>query len=249
MYEIQLDENGKGINVTGYEGKNVNKQKLLDAYNTNPNVDPQNGKPFRTVKQPIAEQKPVEEVSFEFKDGFKVKTKFLLNEEQQNALYELEQFISSKENTITLSGSAGTGKSTLMSVFNEWLEKKKRIYPKYSAPTHRANAVTKLMNPKVSVYTLHSLFGLSPDLDIETGNFDVKKLEFVQKNRLVIENNDILVIDESSMISDPLFELIKHFQQTMGLKVIYVGDIAQLKPVKQKHKSKVFYFTQSSSTD
>ena len=239
MYEIQLDENGKGINVTGYEGKNVNKQKLLDAYNTNPNVDPQNGKPFRTVKQPIAEQKPVEEVSFEFKDGFKVKTNFLLNKEQQDALYELAQFVSSKENTITLSGYAGTGKSTLMSILNEWLEKRKH-YPKYSSPTHRANAVTKLMNPKVSVYTLHSLFGLSPDLDIETGNFDVKKLEFIQKNRVVVNNNDILIIDESSMISDPLFELIKRFQQTMGLKVIYVGDLAQLKPVKQKHKSKVF---------
>ena len=104
MYEIQLDENGKGINVTGYEGKNVNKQKLLDAYNTNPNVDPQNGKPFRTVEQPVAEQKPVEEVGktvsvpegsnpsnlpiFETEE-----TIYLMNDQQQAGYDKIKSFV------------------------------------------------------------------------------------------------------------------------------------------------------------
>src|SRR5690606_14688485 len=45
-YSIKI-ENGKGIEVIGYKGKKADMQKLLNHYNTNPDVDPQNGKQFR----------------------------------------------------------------------------------------------------------------------------------------------------------------------------------------------------------
>lgn len=238
-YTINLNSEGKGISVQDYQGKKSKQNKLLEAYNTNPNVDPQTGQPFRVATQQQSSGQ-ITDKFFEFKDGFKLPTKFALNQEQQESLLELESFINSKEKTITLSGAAGTGKSTLISIFNEWLERKKYIYPKYSAPTHRANAVTKLMNPDVSVYTLHQLFGLSPDLDLVEGNYDVKKLEFSQNNNTKIEWGDVLIIDESSMINDTLFDFIQSQQEKLNLRVIYVGDVAQLKPVKQDAKSKVF---------
>jgi DNA replication protein DnaC len=237
-YNIIL-ENGKGIDVEGYQGKNKNKQKLLEAYNTNPNVDPQSGKAFRTT--PV--EKPTQSAQknfYEFSDGFKVETDFALNEEQKEALKDLEDFVKGKSKTIALSGAAGTGKTTVVSIFDKWLKNKKYIYPKYSAPTHRANAVTKLMNPSADVFTLHSLFGLTPDIEFEESNFDVKELEFAQKNKLKIEKGDVLIIDESSMISDSLFDFLESAQTIHNVRIIYVGDYAQLKPVKQKEKSKVF---------
>ena len=41
VYTIVLNEEGKGIDVIGYKGKNINKQKLLDAFNVDPYNDPQ----------------------------------------------------------------------------------------------------------------------------------------------------------------------------------------------------------------
>ena len=249
-YKITLDKDKKAIDVPDLkQGQsetntkfNERKQKILDAYNTNPNVDPQNGKPFRsTTEALIAGEKqsnPVEK-SFTFKDGYKVPIRFTLNTDQIDALNALEDFIKSNKKTITLSGYAGTGKSSLISILDTWL-KHKYIFPKYSAPTHRANAVTKLMNPGVKVYTLHSLFGLTPDIDFEQGNFDVKDIEYAQKNKQEIKKDDVLIIDEASLVNDTLYEFIRNAQERLDIKVIYVGDEGQLKPVKQGTKSKVF---------
>jgi hypothetical protein len=47
---------------------------------------------------------------------------------------------------VTLSGYAGTGKTSIISIFNKYLNSI-GIEPLFSAPTHRANAVTKMNNP------------------------------------------------------------------------------------------------------
>ena len=62
----------------------------------------------------------------------------------KGTIEELEDFIKNPKkynNVITLSGYAGTGKSTLIGIFDKYLQTK-FITPNYSAPTHRANAVT-----------------------------------------------------------------------------------------------------------
>lgn len=251
FYNIKLEE-GKAVDVINLKQSQseTNKKfqerkgKILDAYNTNPNVDPQSSKPWRSEVEPakakIEESSTTENYSYIFKDGFRIDVPFNLNEEQRKALSELEDFVNSKGTTITLSGAAGTGKTTVMSIFDKWLNKKKYIYPKYTAPTHRANAVTKLMNPSASVYTLHSLFGLTPDIELEEGNYDVTDLQYAQKNKPKIEYGDVLIIDESSMVNDDLFTFLSSAQKENNIRIIYVGDAAQLKPVKAKKKSKVF---------
>ena len=85
---------------------------------------------------------------------------------------ELEKFVLNPEKyngNITLTGYAGTGKTTIISLFDKWL-KHVSIKPTYSAPTHRANAVTKQNNPKATVKTLHKILGLKPTVDLETAN-------------------------------------------------------------------------------
>lgn len=179
---------------------------------------------------------------FTFKDGTKINIPFALNEQQSHALYVLEDFVNNPKkynNVITLSGYAGTGKSTLIGIFDKYLATK-YIIPDYSAPTHRANAVTKMNNPNAKVNTLHSLFGLSPLVDLTDGKYDLRQLKSVQRNRPKLKDNSTLIIDEASMISKSLFKFIEEYKNNHNVKIIYVGDDAQLSPVNDDSMSPVF---------
>ena len=188
-------------------------------------------------------KKVEEEYVFTFNDGFKINLPFSLNDQQKSALYELEKFIEDDGTEITLSGYAGTGKSTIIGIFSKWLDHRiGRGNIVYTAPTHRANVITKQNNPNANVYTLSALFGFTPDTDIamEQGSLDLRELEFRSKNQVKYEPGQLIIIDEASMVQDGLYEYIQKIVAKDGVSVIYVGDSAQLRPVKSDHISKVF---------
>ena len=232
-YAIQVDQNGKGIDVVGYKGKKANKEKLLAAFNNNPNVDPQTGRAFQTVEK-------VERKEDSKKKGLTLDD---LNEGQKKAYDEILQFLQSKgSGSHSLIGYAGTGKTTLLNFVRDSIDIFETVV--FSSPTHRANAVMKLKMPKEKVLTLHSLLDLSPNLDLE--DYDARNADFVQKkSKKTFVPPSILIIDESSMINDKLFDLIqKRFKNT---KILFVGDDAQLKPVKQTEVSKALTSTDGKS--
>lgn len=188
-------------------------------------------------------KKVEEEYVFTFNDGFKINLPFSLNDQQKSALYELEKFIEDDGTEITLSGYAGTGKSTIIGIFSKWLNNRiGRGNIVYTAPTHRANVITKQNNPSANVYTLSALFGFTPDTDIamEQGSLDLRELEFRAKNQMKYEPGQLIIIDEASMVQDGLYEYIQEIVAKHNGSVIYVGDSAQLRPVKSDHISKVF---------
>lgn len=188
-------------------------------------------------------KKVEEEYVFTFNDRFKINLPFSLNDQQKSALYELEKFIEDYGTEITLSGYAGTGKSTIIGIFSKWLDHRiGRGNIVYTAPTHRANVITKQNNPNATVYTLSALFGFTPDTDIamEQGSLDLRELEFRSKNQVKYEPGQLIIIDEASMVQDGLYEYIQKIVAKDGVSVIYVGDSAQLRPVKSDHISKVF---------
>ena len=188
-------------------------------------------------------KKVEEEYVFTFNDGFKINLPFSLNDQQKSALYELEKFIEDYGTEITLSGYAGTGKSTIIGIFSKWLDHRiGRGNIVYTAPIHRANVITKQNNPNANVYTLSALFGFTPDTDIamEQGSLDLRELEFRSKNQVKYEPGQLIIIDEASMVQDGLYEYIQKIVAKDGVSVIYVGDSAQLRPVKSDHISKVF---------
>lgn len=188
-------------------------------------------------------KKVEEEYVFTFNDGFKINLPFSLNDQQKSALYELEKFIEDYGTEITLSGYAGTGKSTIIGIFSKWLDHRiGRGNIVYTAPTHRANVITKQNNPNANVYTLSALFGFTPDTDIamEQGSLDLRELEFRSKNQVKYEPGQLIIIDEASMVQDGLYEYIQKIVAKDGVSVIYVGDSVQLRPVKSDHISKVF---------
>ncbi len=170
------------------------------------------------------------------------KTPFKLNEQQVEALRTLNDFVNNPEKyngRITLEGYAGTGKTTIISIFDKFL-RDVNIEAKYSSPTHRANAVTKQNNPEADVRTLHSLFGLSMFVDFEKGGFDLNNLRSQQIRKPGLKSGDLLIIDESSMVDTALYEFIKEFSDVHGVKVIFIGDPKQLSPVKDDGISPVF---------
>ena len=180
---------------------------------------------------PVSET--TDDYTFTFADGTPIPVPFKLNEQQQAALLGLEKFYNNPEqynNEIALIGYAGTGKTTIMSLFDKYLSAN-GIMPKYSAPTHRANAVTKLNNPTADVITLHKAFGLNPIVDLTNGQLTVENLQSEQTGKPIVEYGDYLIIDESSMITDQLYEFIEKFKKEFKIKVIYMGDPAQLAPV------------------
>lgn len=160
-----------------------------------------------------------------------------LSDEQQEVLNNIIEFINNKnEINCTLTGSAGTGKSTLISFIINYLEKNKIKYC-LCAPTHKAALVMKRYSNREAM-TLHSLLALSPNLDVL--QLDFNELTFNSGVCRSFPYNGVVICDEASMINDDLFKFILERCEEFNSKIIYCGDIAQCSPVKQDWKSQVF---------
>lgn len=172
---------------------------------------------------------------------------FKLNAGQEAAFNKTMAFLKGEESTFSIIGSAGTGKTTIVNAILKALSSSDLKFEEIilSAPTHRANAVTRSKNPDSNIQTLHKLLGLKPAVDLE--NFDAKKIEFSNESDSGIPANSLIIMDESSMINDALFSFLT--QQLMGTssKVLFLGDQAQLSPVKQTTPSKALTSTSDTA--
>lgn len=190
--------------------------------------------------EPQLPPKPKADNIFTFADGIEVNTGFILNEQQKEALQLMADFYNDKSKTFfTLQGYAGTGKTSIIKFLVEYIDKK-NFFPNvvFSSPTHRANAVLKQNLRGMQVSTLHKIFGLSPEMDLE--EFDTTKATFVQQKDTTISKGGTLIIDESSMINNDLYDFIVKAAIQKGIRVIFMGDPAQIKPVKQTTLSRAF---------
>lgn len=170
----------------------------------------------------------------------KSKLPFRLSYEQIAAIQNILKFINNKRGPkeYLLSGSAGTGKSSILSQVVAYLDNKDYDYVA-CAPTHKARINLEGLT-KSGTITLHQLLQLKPNIAIEL--FDRRNLEFESglvgnKSRLP----RLVIIDECSMITDDLYEFIQEeVIKKRKIKVLYVGDSAQLKGVGSRTVSKVF---------
>lgn len=161
-----------------------------------------------------------------------------LNEEQGPAVDELVKFIGHPtKREILLQGSAGVGKTTCINAVV--LHSPKRFV--FTAPTNKATKVLAEMVDKyldgiVPTTTIYKLLGLMLS---NTG--EVREIvQDAEKAAERLENFDVIVIDEASMINPSLKQHInKALMNHPHLKVIYMGDNYQIPPVKED-KSPVF---------
>jgi hypothetical protein len=182
------------------------------------------------------------------------KTSIILSDEQNKIYNKLLNFINSNDegNELILIGYAGTGKTTLITKFiidlvSSQIIKKIAI----AAPTHKAVGIIKNklftgisevntsnnLQKYIEVTTIHRLLNYKNYID---GN----GTKFFAKSKVEINWNifNLLVVDECSMLNDQIIndikeELVK--SKNNKLKIIYVGDPAQLPPVNQR-TSKIF---------
>lgn len=178
--------------------------------------------------------------TFTFNDGTTIDTPFELNDQQKIALQKIDDFANDKSKTaITLSGYAGTGKTSLMEMVAKKLGRRHNVV--FSATTHQAAGVLK---SKVGKYgfetrTVNSLFGITVETDMEGKTYDMSKMRRVQAEPK-LHFGDIVVLDEASMLSDENYNDVVSIAKMYNAKVIFVGDKAQLAPINQEGISKVF---------
>ena len=164
-----------------------------------------------------------------------------LNQQQNEALDLAELWIKDRTSLFfTLSGYAGTGKSTIAKeIIKEFGNKSG--FGQYAvvatAPTHPAKKVIGQFTG-LEAETLQSLLGLMPH--VELADFDVNKPEFAQKKKPSIEYYKLVILDEGSMVNKPLWEMLKVQARRFNVKILVMGDAGQLNPVKEDDISVIF---------
>lgn len=173
---------------------------------------------------------------FTFKDGKSVKAPFVPNDQQADALNKINDFLHSNKDVMTLSGYAGTGKTSIMEMIAE-KAKQEGMSIVFTASTNKATQVleTKVGYLGFPVMTANKAFGIA----LEPGDkaiYDANDL----KTHLVenkIDGYNAVIIDEASMISQDNFDILTKIVKETGLKIIFVGDVAQLPPVSRNRDS------------
>ena len=154
---------------------------------------------------------------------------------------EHERIISllqAKQN-VFLTGGAGTGKTTLT----------RRLIEHYAAEGKKIAklASTGMAATLIGGQTLHSFLDLGIADSIEElerqGRLEIKK-----KIKKLIVSMDLIIIDEISMVSAPLFEMIRLrlLQSEFKGALLTVGDFLQLPPVVRGYGEIYFAFESES---
>lgn len=185
---------------------NGNKTKRSSSYQARQNI---NGGQQITNMPP-----PPRKLNVEKADVDSVK----LSAEQQR-IYDT---IENSNDSVYITGKAGTGKSLLLEYFVGHTRK-----------TVAVVAPTGIAALNVGGMTIHSFFKFAPDV------IDPKNVNVDYKNREILRNIDAIVIDEVSMIRVDLMEGISAKLQIArrdgrpfgGVQMIMFGDLYQLPPV------------------
>ena len=135
------------------------------------------------------------------------------------------------EKEILIKGSAGVGKTFLVSFIADYLKTKVASYRILcSAPTHKAlSVIQSKINGELKFSTLHSSLHYKAITDKATG-----EREFVSvpsEKYPPLKGIKYWIIDESSMIDTDMLKNIRLHAYRQGVKVIFVGDGKQLNPV------------------
>ena len=162
----------------------------------------------------------------------------VLNEGQQEAADNVFHFLFDTEQEFSITGPAGTGKTTLMAyimknVIKEYKDAAALMGTKgvdyefhLTATTNKAADVLS-QSTGLPVSTIHSFLGLRVRDNYKTG-----QQTLVRTNKYKVYSNIILFIDEASMVDSALYD---HLMDALDdtCKVIYLGDHCQMTPVNE----------------
>ena len=152
------------------------------------------------------------------------------------------RFINQTHRNIFLTGKAGTGKTTLLREIIQTTHKNTVVVAPTGIAALNAGGVT-----------IHSMFqlpfgGFIPDnaasnfadnLKFETPATMRRHFRMSGQKRSVIQNMELLIIDEVSMLRSDLLDAINFMMQSIrkkkqpfgGVQVLFIGDLMQLPPI------------------
>lgn len=163
---------------------------------------------------------------------------FFFTKDQKMALEKIIKFLSSRENNrvFLLTGYAGTGKSSLIGSLVKTMTD--------------FNQKTVLLAPTGRAAKVFSGYAGQPAFTIHKKIYRQKKFSEDSVDFSLAENlhkHTLFIVDEASMISNEssdysffgtgrlLDDLIEYVYSGEGCRMIFMGDIAQLPPVKQEN--------------
>ena len=168
----------------------------------------------------------------------------MIKPDPENLAFRLaDEYVTYSERIIFLTGKAGTGKTTFLKHLRETTFKRMAV----AAPTGVAAI-------NAGGVTIHSLFQIPPglflpepvygwnmkDLAIQTPESLVRNMRLSPQKRQLIEELQLLVIDEVSMVRADMIDAIdtvlrhirrKHRLPFGGVQLLLIGDLFQLSPV------------------
>ncbi len=142
--------------------------------------------------------------------------------------------LTASDEHLFLTGKAGTGKSTLINAYINWLREQGRSVA--------VLATTGMAALNIRGQTVYSFFGFKPNVTIE-------HVELTEKIYARLKACKVIVIDEVSMLRADLFDCILNLLQQFAdkekvsvneIRLILVGDLFQLPPVVQPELASVF---------
>ena len=137
---------------------------------------------------------------------------------------------------VFLSGGAGVGKSYLIAKLIRLYENAyKKVVPLGSTGISAVN---------IGGYTLHSffIFGIAKSIE-ELQSYDKRNKKRLSELKKILQEIDLIIIDEISMVSSTLMDMIYYRLSALGFsgKLLVVGDFYQLPPItKQKESNRLF---------
>lgn len=153
-----------------------------------------------------------------------------LTPSQAAALKAICDWLQDREGTPTavLTGYAGTGKTTLMRLVVEHAHDRLGRRIAVTAPTHKAlNILREKIGAPVTFSTIQSLLGMKLD-ERDDGGLE-GRFGIGAEN---IRNYNVVVCDECSMLNRDLLAFLGRIMRGRAdLRVLFVGDPAQLPPV------------------
>ncbi|MCH5336783.1 MAG: AAA family ATPase [Campylobacter sp.] len=148
-------------------------------------------------------------------------------------LDKLEKIL--KEYNVFLSGGAGVGKSFLVKELKNSYEKQNK-----KVITLGSSALSAL---NVGGVTLHSFFCFGHCANLkELSLYDRNQKQKLAKLGKILKKLDLIIIDEISMVSAELFDMIEFRIRTFDFKgkFLVVGDFFQLPPVVKEKQNSLF---------
>lgn len=97
---------------------------------------------------------------------------------------------------------------------------------RFTAPTHKACRVFSQALDGIETYTIQSTFGFR--INMSLADFDYKNPQFDPMASPKLDNIELLVIDESSMLPAGLVQYINNVCRKQQIKLIYIGEIENL---------------------